>query len=48
MPPSEIAEGGELACVLLDAHKTLMAMNAQNQDMFRDVVSALEGSARGG
>ncbi len=43
----EPAGRDELAGVLLDAHKTLMGMNEHNQDMFRDVVSALEGSSRG-
>ena len=36
-----------LADIILEAHRTLMAMNEQNREMFRDVVKAIELERRG-
>lgn len=44
----EKAEPEIMARVVLEAHRTLMAMNERNRELFRDVVAALEQEHAGG
>jgi anti-anti-sigma factor len=41
------ADRGAVADIVLEAHRTLMAMNEHNREMFRDVVAAIEQERTG-